>query len=404
MTLDEAIPTSAPQPAELQALWARATEANTRTYRICGRILQLRCNDASYTGRFAQVFRHLSCCSAAPGDPISEITFLTQEAGPGGFPALVDLANEQIHVFKRMAIAPSQLFFCLAFIERRMFPLPDHLILHGAALEYRGAVTALVGRTFSGKSTLGLRLALEPNVAFLSDEFCPIRLADGVVEPFPRGLQLRPRAYALLAEKGLTSPEAARETGGDYEVDPGDIRGLCLGRGGPIRNIVLLGGEEIGPMNKRERLLDLEFLSPSVLADLRAIPGVRAVHALDGAIGSGKAVRLEVQDGWNVTQEVIRLCREKHGMEQFGFLPAGARRPDFTHPPSLVAVPTMRGVLETLRHLANLKTLEDRLGPGYPKVLDCMAAHLGNVRFFSVRPGPLEESCALIRQFVLDGE
>jgi hypothetical protein len=402
--MNDGLPSSSAPISDLEALWAQADEANTRSYRMCGRVLRLRCDSADYAARFAQTFCRLRCHPAIPSDPVSVITFLTRETGPGGWPALVDRESGRIRDFQREEVAPSQLFFYLAFVEKRMFPLLDHLILHGAALEHHDSVTAIVGRTFSGKSTLGLRLALEPGVRFLSDEFCPVRLADGLVEPFPRCLQLRSRTRALLAEKGAISVTTPGEPGGQLEIDPGSVRGLCLGRGGPICNILLLSGEGLTSTKNSLRVLDLEFVTPSVLADLQAIPGVTAVRILDEPIGFGTAVELDVQDDRHVARDVINVCRDRHRMELFGFLPPGACRPDFTCPPTLSAVPAMRGIIETVRHLANLAALEPRIGAGYPKLLDSLATRLGDVRFFSLKPGPLEETSSLIRRRVLECE
>jgi hypothetical protein len=165
---------------------------------------------------------------------------------------------------------------------------------------------------------------------------------------------------------------------------------------------VLLSGEGLAALDSDERLLDLEFVDPSVLADLRAIAGVRAVCVLDEPIGSGTAVRVEVQGNHQVAEDIIRVCQETHGMELFGFLPPGACRPDFSRPAVLTPLPPLRGILETARYLANRAALEDRLGTGYPKLLDCMAQRLGKVRFFALQPGPLEATSRLLQRSVLE--
>jgi hypothetical protein len=388
-------------PEDLPALWARASEHNTTSYRMCGRTLRLRCDSAAYARRFKQAFCQLRCDGDPSQGPVSELTFLTREAGPDGFPALIDLHHKRLRVFAHEEVLPTQLFFVLAFIEKQMFALPDHIILHGSVVEYGGAVTALVGRTYSGKSSLGLRLALEPGVGFLSDEFCPIRLTDGMVEPFLRCLGLRRHTRMWLAEKGALPADLAENVNSQIEVDPLAIRGLTLGRGGPIRNIVVLSGEGVSTLVDDARLLSLPFVNPSVLADLRAIPGVRAVHVLDEPGAFGATIRIEVNEGARVTEELIRVCRITHGMQLVDLLPPRACRPAFTNPPALTPLPAMRGIVEMLRHLVNALALDSRLGSGYPKLLDCLAARLGGVRFFSLQPGPLEETSALVHRRVL---
>lgn len=388
-------------PEDLPALWARASEHNTHSYRICGRTLRLRCDSARYARRFQEAFHQLRCDDDPAQDPLSELTFLTREAGPDGFPALIDLHHQRVRVFAHEEVLPTQLFFVLAFIEKQMFALPDHIILHGSVVEHGGSVTALVGRTYSGKSSLGLRLALEPGVGFLSDEFCPIRRTDGVVEPFPRCLGLRQHTRMWLAEKGALPADFAESASSQTEVDPLAIRGLSLGRGAPIRNIVVLSGEGIAPLVDNGRLLNLPFVNPSVLADLRSIPGVRAVDVLAEPGAFGATVRIDVEEGVRVTKELIRVCRVTHGMQLVDVLPPGARRPTFTDPPVLEPLLPMRGIVEMLRHLVNAVALDSCLGSGYPKLLDCLAARLGRVRFFSLQPGPLEETSRLVHRRVL---
>ncbi len=388
-------------PEDLPALRARAGEHNTRSYRMCGRTLRLRCDSAGYSRRFQQAFYQLRCDGGPSHGPVSELTFLTREAGPDGFPALIDLHHQRVRVFAHEEVLPTQLFFVLAFIEKQMFALPDHIILHGSVVEHDGTVTALVGRTYSGKSSLGLRLALEPGVGFLSDEFCPIRRADGVVEPFPRCLGLRRHTRTWLAQRGALPADLAENASPQMEVDPLAIRGLTLGRGGPIRNIVVLSGEGISPLVDNVRLLNLPFVNSSVLADLRTIPGVQAVHVLGEPGAFGATVRINVEEGVRVTKELIRVCQVTHGMQLVDLLPPGACRPTFTNPPVLTSLPAMRGIVEMLRHLVNTAALDSRLGNGYPKLLDCLAARLGRVRFFSLQPGPLEETSDLVHRRVL---
>ena len=388
---------------DVPALWLRADERATRSYRMCGRGLRLRCDSGIYASRFENAFRRLRLDTDPAPEPSSEITFLTREAGPEGCPALLDREHGRIRVFEQEEVVPTQLFYCLAFMEMQMFPLADHIILHGSAVERQGKVTALVGMTNSGKSTLGLRLALEPNVAFLSDELCPVRLTDGIVDPFPRCLGLRHRARKFLLEHKAIAPDDVPSETPEVDVDPLSIRGLVLGSGGPIENVVLLSGSGFAGRGSGVRLLNVQFVDESLVADLQAIPGVRDVRILEKPLGSGVALRIEVKEGARVTADIIRVCRVTHKMELLGFLSPRACRPDFTRPPCLVPVRTLEGIMELVRHLVNFHLLESRFAGSYSRLVDCLAARLGHVKFFSLQPGPLEETSRLVRQQVLDG-
>jgi hypothetical protein len=342
---------------------------HTRSYRICGRVLRLRCDVADYARRFEAAFRHFRCDDDDASAP---------------------------EIFAQTDVEPTQLFARIAFGEAGQFPLYDHLILHGAALEHRGAVTAIVGRTHSGKTTLGLRLALERGCAFLSDEFCPVRRADGIAEPFPRCVGLRHRTQLLLADT-VPATDPAPQT----DVDPAQIRGLSIGRGGPLRNVVVLSGEGVAAAPSDRRLLDVPFVSAALLADLRAVEGVRNVTVLDRPAGFGTTVAIDVAPQTRVVDQLIHVCRVQHRMSSVSFLPPGACRPDFTRPPVLAALAPVRGLIETARYLANHRAIQAQIGPGYPRLLDCLAATLGKARFFTLRPGPLEETCRLLQRDVL---
>jgi hypothetical protein len=386
---------------EMAALWQKADEGSTRGYQFCGRVLRLRCDSPEYARRFEETFRRLRF----EGEPASsrsadvEITFLTRSAGPQGFPALIDRHNGRVRVFDHEEVLPSQLFFCLAFIEEHMSPLLDHFVFHGSVVEHGGRVTALVGLTNSGKSTLGLCLALEPDIAFLSDEYCPVRLDNGWVEPFPRSIGLRQHARDFLMERGVLRESI--NMGPQMEADPLSIHGLSLSQGGSLFNIVLLSVRDLPDPRNDVRLLDLQFMTPDLMAEIRAIPGVLAVQVLDKPLGSCVTVRMETETGARVTEELLRLCRDTHRMEVCCLLSPAACRPDFAGPPILRAVKPMDGIMEVARHLVNFQVLRERFGGSYSRLLDCLAARLGGVRFFSLQPGPLEETSRLVRQKVL---
>lgn len=387
----------------IEELCGRANESLTRAYRMCGRTLVFRCNSPEFAARFDNAFRRLRCEPAVDAET-SELTFLTSEAGPDNCPALIDRRLGRVRVFAHSEIEPTQLFFCLAFVEEQMFRTDDYAIIHGAAVARSGRVTLLVGLTHSGKSTLGLRLALEPEIEFLSDEFGPIRLSDGSVEPFPRCLGLRRQTRVLLAELGALSADLASAADIQLDVDPPIVRGLNLGREGRLSNVVFVSGAAPSTPSTDDRnlrLLDLDFVTDALLADLRAIPGVRNVTCLDERIGFGIPVRIEAEPQSQVTEAVFEVCRERHGMQFMNYLSSHAARPDFARSPRLTPLAPTQGMMELPRHIINRYMLCRHLG-GLGRLIDCLAAVSGGVRFFSLQPGPLEETCRLVIQKVID--
>ncbi len=283
-----------------------------------------------------------------------------------------------------------------------MFPLTGHAIMHGAVISHRNEVTALLGRTFSGKSTLGLRLALQEEIVFLSDEYCPIRLDDARIEPFPRAIGIRQETRTLLLESTTLPFAHAPNAAAIEEIDPLDIPGVTLGRSGTLRNVVFIAQEQPTARVSSVRQLDLPALNEALLADLRAVPGVRRLTILEKRAGFGHTAQIEVDEGQLIADELTRVCRDRHGLELFGFLPPDARRPDFSKPPTLNAMTPLDGLFQLPRYLVNSKALQVQSASSYSILLDKLSGLIGKARFFWLKPGPLEDTCALVKREVID--
>lgn len=406
-------------PAEIETLWRRAAHGAARHYRICNRRLCLRCDSEAYAQAFRNSFRHMQAECPLPGAPFREIVYLSEGGGWQGRPTLVDRQNGAARVFDADHVEPSQLFFALAFAEGQMFPLDEHLILHAAVVQQGDEVTAIVGRTRSGKSTLGLRMALAPGVDFLSDEFAPVRIADGFVEPFPRRLGLRRATCERFADQpALAELAAGRLSEGtdQFSVEPCEIRGLNIGTGGALRNLVLISGEansdgacdggandggaNNGGAGSDERLLEMATVPSELLAELGAMEGVTQAEACRRRVGWGELVRLRVLPGAAVVEKAVAVCK-RHGNEIVNVLPANASRPDFADGPRLKRLAAMPGLLELARSVVNGKALEARYGAGFVRILDLLAQATGKARVFSLRPGPLEATFRLLQAEVL---
>lgn len=385
-------------PDTVRRLAASAPAAHTRTYRMCGQVLRLGCDDPGYAARFASAFRHLAAPPPSGAEPVVDLVFLTRRFGPEGFPALLERKEGRARVFEHESVSPTQL--CAAMLIGGALPVSDRVVLHAAVLQRGGFVTAFVGRTHAGKTTLALALALEKGVGFLSDEYCPIRISDGFAEPFPRALGIRAWTRRFLVERGAL-PGGLDQGGDQIEVDPASLRGFRLGEGGPLRNIVVVSGEAGDREPQGVRDLDVEFVSPTLLEDLRAVPGVREVEPRPERPGAGHVLRVHVAEGATATDALLAVC-ERHGMRLHGLLPAGARRPDFREPPLLSPLDPFRGLVEIVRHTVNRTTLEARLGDAsLPRLLDAIAPAVKATRFFQLRPGPLDATVRLVEEMLL---
>lgn len=365
-----------------------------------GRILELVCDDEAYADRFERAFRHSRTGDGDSGAAAAtRLCFLRKAEGLPGAAALVCPASGRGRTFPSASVEPTQLYYTAAFVDEVLLPVTDRAVLHASVVQAEGrGVTVLAGRSHSGKTTLGLAVALMPEVAFLSDEFCPIRLEDGLAEPFPRALGLRPFARAVLERRGAIAPGA-----GDGElVDPGqEVKGLSLGTGGPVDAVVLVAGEGLKAPDPNVREVEVERVDDAMLADLRAINGVLSVVARPDAVAWGTTLALEVRSGALVTEAILSTLRDRHGVTTAGFLPPGARRPDFALPPRLTLVSPSDAIPELWRHLANGPALLERWGGSRARLVFELAGLLGSARFYSLRPGPLEATADLVLREVI---
>ena len=102
----------------------------------------------------------------------------------------------------------------------------DHLLLHAGAVAWADDAVLLVGDKERGKSTLVAHLVKEGH-DYLTDDMTPVRLDDGLVEAFPRAIDLRgdsPRLLAPTGDRITIYPYAAGEAAypGRYALPSSD--------------------------------------------------------------------------------------------------------------------------------------------------------------------------------------
>ena len=116
----------------------------------------------------------------------------------------------------------NELFWRLenALCEGAMEQARGMLLIHGAAVERDGRATIIMGKSYSGKSTLAIHL-IRNGFRLLSDEVILVDLETGLLKPFPRNLFVREGA---LRDKNVQGGGATDR--GEFVLD-----GLQLGRG-----------------------------------------------------------------------------------------------------------------------------------------------------------------------------
>jgi len=150
---------------------------------------------------------------------------------------------------------PKQLFSFvqIALLRSLAILMPQHYLLHGAAVSWHDNALIFAGASGRGKSSLSLAL-VKHGFKFLSDDVSCVNLSNLMIEPFPRSLNLRQHGLPLL--QNLLKAEKINLTQGAIDIEtlfPNSIGKTC-----PLRYLFLLKGfqkkPEIKPIPKRQSL------------------------------------------------------------------------------------------------------------------------------------------------------
>jgi hypothetical protein len=162
-------------------------------FRLLGHVIRLQCHDPEAERLLSAVFR--AFVVPDPGAPADRSYRVERVAPGGGFRLWRDEAD--------LPFAGDTGTLVWAFEQDVAVELQgirrDLYFLHAAAVARGGRLALLVAESGAGKSTTTWGL-LHHGFRFVSDEFAPVDLGDGRVEPFPRALCLKrlpPPAYPL---------------------------------------------------------------------------------------------------------------------------------------------------------------------------------------------------------------
>ena len=124
-------------------------------------------------------------------------------------------------------------FVILMELSRR---LRDRHLIHAGAVSWQGQGLVLPGPAGTGKTTLTLTL-VKRGLKFLSDEVACFHLKPGVLEPFPRTVNLREDSLGMIglsvktgAPPRMTSPHEKVWTVGIEDIFPGSLSAPCVPR------------------------------------------------------------------------------------------------------------------------------------------------------------------------------
>jgi hypothetical protein len=217
----------------------------------------------------------------------------------GGPPYPISL-SETLSTLDNSEGDPKQLFSFvqMALLRTLAILMPQHYLLHGAAVSWHEEGLIFAGASGRGKSSLSLAL-VKHGFKFLSDDVSCLNLSNHQIEPFPRCLNLRrhglPLLQNLLKKINLTQGAIDIEA-----IFPNSVGSTC-----PLRYLFLLKGfqsePEIKHIPKRQALWQALPLSHTPVihpakALLRLAPLLNQVRCYELAVGELDATVALIQD------------------------------------------------------------------------------------------------------------
>lgn len=140
--------------------------------------------------------------------------------------------------------------------------IDNYLLFHAGVISKNGKGCIIAGPASYGKTTLVLEL-ISRGYKFLSDEFCPVRLSDYTIDPFPRSLGLRDNNPFLERFKNVERTYIKNlGIGKKVLLNYGAIKENSIGAPCKGQYLILLRGsmnEE--PIKKKINIIDLGLFS-----------------------------------------------------------------------------------------------------------------------------------------------
>jgi len=263
--------------------------------------------------------------------------------------------------------------------------------VHAAVVSDTRRTLLLAGPSGHGKTTLALAL-MRRGFRLLSDDFAPLRRADGMVLPFAKRVG--------ITRRGGSGPPAgvahagARWTafGDKWLVDPGDLPGGVDDLAHPPTHLLLLADAEDPEAAARFRVATVGD-ARDLERDLAALPGVRVSAA---ASSTGRPyLRVEVGGG---ARAAFHARCQAEGPSLLLFEPLVAPR-TFDGQPRITPVPHLAAATSLLREILNrtpgsrlLASASGRVGV----LLVELAGHLGRVSCARLTVGAANATAAKV--------
>jgi hypothetical protein len=311
-------------------------------YRFFGRDVSLRSDVPEILTLFKAIYRRFWVGHSAGAEAPF---YMIAGDRPFGQPAVV--ADGRLHLIDAPELLIGYAYTCI--LNAILAQVDTHFVIHGGALSVDGRGILLPANSGLGKTTLVLAL-VKRGCQFLSDELIAIRRGSRCLDPFPKSLGVRHESLPLIGDLDLSDQTRLPLAGGlaKWMVDIEHVRRGSVGGPCPGKYLLVLttSPEEDRPDSEGVLYLVLDKVNEALLADLRAIVGVRSL-----LLRTGRAfpiLRFDLEGKAFVLPEIEDTC-DRHQALVLDTLLGEEKRPDFQVAPQLIPIRKSEAAMALLR-------------------------------------------------------
>ncbi len=306
------------------------------------------------------------------------------------------IINKEIH-----ALFEDELFTSHAhmLIFHHIFDLiDDYLLVHAGVVSKNNKGIIVTGPSSYGKTTLILEL-ISRGYKFLSDEYCPVRLSDYNIEPYPRSFWLRennPFLSQFAHDKRLYIKNIG--SGKKVLVNCADIFRKSLGTNCKAETCIILKGTTPNKTVYSAPVIDLGLFSeqPHIIDELCKHQGIKVT---DKFIGSNYIVyRFSLKPHAGLTRIFQDTCR-KYEEDIFFQESVNIEHRDYTGTPSIKEVSKPEASIALFKSLKNRSLgsrLLKRFNNKHVQMLMTFGDFLTAIKCYEMKIGRLKDMADMI--------
>lgn len=187
---------------------------------------------------------------------------------------------------------------------------PRHLLLHAAAAGRHDRVVVLPAASEAGKSTLVAGL-VDAGLRYVTDEAVAVGLADLLVHPYPKPIDIDPGSWPVLAHLASPDPDLARFETDQWHLAPTAVGTGTVASAAPAGLVVLpsyrpAATTALTPMSRREALVSMAEEAFNFHDH-----GAEALAALATVVRRCRCYRLSVADLGQACALVLKALDEQ---------------------------------------------------------------------------------------------